>query len=76
MIERITFDVNDIFVAGGERAVILGSLASRLRRTGRIIKTDFAIVLTITHGEIVRFRVLEDSVAVSEAVRGDLGFGE
>jgi ketosteroid isomerase-like protein len=75
VIERITFDVHDI-LAGDERAVILGSLASRLRRTGRIIKTDFAIVLSLAHGEIVRFQMLEDSFAVSQAARCDLDFSE
>ncbi len=69
MIERLSFEVHDI-VAGDNRAVILGSLASRLKRTGRIIKTDFAIVLTVANGEIVRFQMLEDSFAVSQAARG------
>ena len=68
MIERISFEVHDI-VAGDDRAVILGSLASRLKRTGKIVKTDFAIVLTVVNGEIVRFQMLEDSFAVSQAAR-------
>ena len=38
--------------------------------TGKIIKTDFAIVLTVANGEIVRFQMLEDSFAVSKAARG------
>jgi ketosteroid isomerase-like protein len=69
MIERINFDVRDI-LAGDDRAVILGSLASKLKRTGKIVKTDFAIVLTVTKREIVRFQMLEDSFAVSQAARG------
>ena len=68
MIERISFEVHDV-LAGGNRAVILGSLASKLKRTGKIIKTDFAIVLTVANGEIVRFQMLEDSFAVSQAAR-------
>jgi uncharacterized protein len=66
MIERISFDVLDI-LAGDERAVILGSVESKLKRTGKIIKTDFAMVLTVTNGEIVRFQMLEDSFAVAQA---------
>src|SRR5258706_11607795 len=66
MIERISFEVHDI-LAGDNRAVILGSLASKLKRTGKIVKTDFAIVLTVTDGEIVRFQMLEDSFAVARA---------
>jgi len=69
MIERIKFEVHDI-LASGNRAVILGSLASRLKRTGKIIETDFAIVLDVANGEIVRFQMLEDSFVVSQATRG------
>ena len=65
MIERVNFDVHDI-LAGNERAVILGSLASKLKRTDKVIK----IVLTIANGEIVRFQMFEDSFAVSQAARG------
>ena len=69
MIDRISFDVHDI-LAGDDRAVILGSLASRLKRTGNIVKADFAIVLTVANGEILSFQMLEDSFAVSQAARG------
>jgi ketosteroid isomerase-like protein len=72
MIERISFEVSDV-LASDERAVILGSLASKLKHTGRIINTDFAIVLTVADGEIVRFQMLEDSFAVSQATRGGRG---
>jgi hypothetical protein len=34
-----------------------------------IIKTDFAIVLTVANAEIVRFQMLEDNFAVSQAAR-------
>jgi len=69
MIERISFDVHDI-LANDDRAVILGSLASKLRRNDKLLTTDFAIVLTVANGEIVRFQMLEDSFAVSKAARG------
>ena len=69
MIERISFEIRDV-LAGDERAVVLGSLVSRLKRTSKIIKTDFAIVLTVANGEIVRFQMLEDSFAVAQAARG------
>lgn len=68
MIERVSFEVCDI-LAGDDRAVILGSLESRLKRNGNIIKTDFALVLTVANGEIIRFQMLEDSFAVSQAAR-------
>ena len=68
MIERISFEVHDI-LAGDNRAVILGSLASKLKRNGKVVTTDFAIVLTVANGEIVRFQMLEDSFAVSKMAR-------
>jgi uncharacterized protein len=69
MTEPITFDVRDI-LASDKRAVILGSLATKLKRTGTTVRTDFAIVLTVANGEIVRFQMLEDSFAVSRWARG------
>lgn len=68
LIERLRFKVDEI-LAGDDRAVILGSLASKVKQTGRIVETSFAIVLTVANGEIVRFRILEDSFAVSQAAR-------
>ncbi|MDQ1422078.1 MAG: uncharacterized protein QOJ52_4040 [Acidimicrobiaceae bacterium] len=68
MLERISFEVHDI-LASDKRAVILGSLASKLKRTGKIVTTDFAIILTVSNDEIVRFQMLEDSFAVSQAAR-------
>jgi len=69
MIERISFEVHDT-LAGDNRAVILGSLTSKLKRNGKVVTTAFAIVLTVASGEIVRFQMLEDSFAVSKAARG------
>lgn len=68
MIERISFEVQDI-LAGDNRAVILGALVSKLKRNGNVVKTDFAIVLTVANDEIIRFQMLEDSFAVSKAAR-------
>ena len=68
MLERISFEVHDI-LASDRRAVILGSLASKLKRTGKVVTTDFAIILTMSENEIVRFQMLEDSFAVSQAAR-------
>jgi hypothetical protein len=69
MIERISFEVHDI-PASDNRAAILGSLTSKLKRNGNVVTTDFAIVLTVANGEIVRFQMLEDSFAVSQMARG------
>ena len=69
MIERISFEVHDI-LASDNRAAILGSLTSKLKRNGNVVTMDFAIVLTVANGEIVRFQMLEDSLAVSQMARG------
>ena len=68
-IERLRFEVDDT-LAGKDRAVILGNLASRVKSTGRIIETAFAIILTVSNGQITRLRMLEDSFAVARAARG------
>jgi ketosteroid isomerase-like protein len=68
LLERISFAVHDI-LANENRAVILGAIASKLKRNGKIGKTDFAIVLTVAHRLIVRFQMLEDSFAVSQMAR-------
>jgi ketosteroid isomerase-like protein len=68
-LERLRFDVKDILTSE-TRAAILGSLASKVKRTGKIIETDFVVVLTVGSGEIVRFQMLEDSFAVARAARG------
>jgi ketosteroid isomerase-like protein len=65
-IERIRLDIDDI-LASDTRVVILGSLASRVKQTGKVIETFFAIILTIADGQIIRFQMLEDSFAVSRA---------
>jgi len=68
LLERLRFEVHAM-LAGDDRAVILGALASKVKHTGKTIETSFAIVLTVAHGEIVRFHMLEDSFAVSQAAR-------
>jgi ketosteroid isomerase-like protein len=68
MLERISFEVHDI-LASDKRAVIFGSLVSKLKRTGKVVTTDFAIILTISNDEIIRFQMLEDSLAVSQMAR-------
>jgi len=68
MIERISFEVHDV-LANNDRAVILGGLSTRIKSTGKIIDTAFAIILTIVGSEITRFVMLEDSFKTSEAAR-------
>jgi hypothetical protein len=64
--DAITFEIEDV-LAGDRRAVIVGELASRIRTTGKVVETAFAIILSISDGLIDRFQFLEDSFAVSRA---------
>jgi uncharacterized protein len=66
--EPVTFDVEDI-LASDSRAAIIGALQTRIRATGKITATQFAIVLTIRGDVVTRFQMLEDSFDVSKAAR-------
>jgi uncharacterized protein len=66
--EPVSFDVEDI-LAGDGRATIVGALQTRIKATGRVIASQFAIVLTITDDIVTRFQMLEDSFDVSKAAR-------
>ena len=67
--EPLTIDVEDI-LASESRAAIVGSLKTRIKATGRITATQFAIILTVVDGVVTRFQMLEDSFDVSKAARG------
>jgi ketosteroid isomerase-like protein len=66
--EPITFEVDDI-LASESRAAIVGALQTRIRATGKVASTQFAIILTITNDIVTRFQMLEDSFDVSRAAR-------
>jgi ketosteroid isomerase-like protein len=68
LIEPLRFEIHDV-LTNDSRAVIVGELASRVKSTGKTVETAFAFVLTVSGGEITRFRMLEDSFAVSQAAR-------
>lgn len=67
-VESIQFEIEDILVKG-KRAVVLGHLISRVKKTGKVIKSEFAFDLTVDDQKITRFRLFEDSFAVSEAAK-------
>ena len=68
MTEPVKFDVQDI-LASDARAVIVGELATRIKATGKVIESPFAIILTVSGGKVTRFQMLENSFAVSRAAR-------
>ncbi|GKW14131.1 hypothetical protein BSK71_06845 [Pectobacterium actinidiae] len=61
-----SFEVHEILTRGN-RVVVLGELASRILRTGKLIESEFCFDFTVENGEIVRFRLFEDSFAVAKA---------
>lgn len=67
--EPIKFEVEDI-LGSADRAAIIGELATRIKSSGRVVTTQFAIVLTISNDTITRFQMIEDSFDLSRAVRG------
>jgi ketosteroid isomerase-like protein len=66
--EPVSFQVEDI-LASENRAAIIGALQTRIKATGKIIATQFAIILTITGDVVTRYQMLEDSFDVSKAAR-------
>jgi ketosteroid isomerase-like protein len=67
--EPVKFEIEDI-LGSANRAAIVGDLATRIKSSGKIVNTQFAIVLTISGDEITRFQMLEDSFDLSRTVRG------
>ena len=66
--EPLSFDVDDI-LASENRAVIVGSLRSRIKATSKITTSQFALILTIAQEVVTRFQMLEDSFDMSKAAR-------
>jgi ketosteroid isomerase-like protein len=64
--EPVAFDVEEV-LASDKRAVIIGALQTRIKATGRVTATQFAMILTITDNVVTRFQMLEDSFDVSKA---------
>jgi uncharacterized protein len=68
LLERVRFDVQGI-LADEDHAIIFGELNSKVIATGKMIESPFAIILTVSGGQITRFQMLEDSFAVSQAAK-------
>ena len=64
--EPVAFDVEEV-LASDKRAVIIGALQTRIKATGKVTATQFAMILTITDDVVTRFQMLEDSFDVSKA---------
>ena len=63
-------DVSIFTIVGDDQtAAVLGRFVTEVVANGRLMESDFALVLNVADGLITRYRVLEDSFAVAEAVR-------
>ncbi|HHA1503085.1 TPA: nuclear transport factor 2 family protein [Enterobacter ludwigii] len=60
------FEIKDILIKD-KRLVAIGELASRVKKTQKLIETEFVLDMYIENGLITRFRMFEESFGVSEA---------
>lgn len=58
----------DHMLTDGNVCVITGEFSTRMLFTGKIVDSLFCIQITFIEGLIVRYRLLEDTFAVSEAM--------
>lgn len=63
----ISANIDTIFIKD-EQAILSGEFSVKMLTTGKLVDSIFYIQLTITDGLIVKYRLLEDSYAVSEGL--------
>lgn len=64
--EPLAFDVDDILANEG-RTVVVGSLQTKVKQTGKVVSSPFVLIFSFTSGEVSRFQMLEDTYAVARA---------
>jgi ketosteroid isomerase-like protein len=67
-VEPIGVEIQHLLV-DGEVAVVVGEFSSRMLATGTVVESPFSMLFVVRDGLVVRFRLLEDSHAVAEALR-------
>jgi ketosteroid isomerase-like protein len=58
------------YFARGDKVVVLGRERQRVKATGRVVETEWAMVFTVSGGKIARFHNFVDTHAVAAAHRG------
>lgn len=53
-----------VFVAEGDRVVVLGTETARVKATGKVLNTNWAHVFTVRNGQVVAFQEYLDTAAV------------
>lgn len=66
--EPVSAAVDNMYFSD-DSAVIAGSFSTKMLATGKVVDSPFFIQMTVQNGEILRYRLLEDSYAVSVAMR-------
>jgi ketosteroid isomerase-like protein len=66
-VKPISAEVQHVLV-DGEMAVAVGAFASRMVKTGKVVESIFVAQFVVRDGLIARYRLLEDSQAVVEAL--------
>ena len=59
------------FIAHGDKVIVLGHYAWRVKMTGREFGGDFAHVFTVDNGKVVRVHEYMDTAAAAAAHRRD-----
>jgi ketosteroid isomerase-like protein len=67
-IKPIKLDFIDM-LSKGDRVVILGYLESRMKKNGKVMKSEFCIDIVVKNGLLTRYHILEDSFEVSNKAK-------
>ena len=59
------------YLAHNERVMVLGREKFMVKRTGKHVENEWAMLFTVRHGKIARFQVYEDTGAVLAGFRSD-----
>lgn len=65
--EPISVKVDHVFI-DGNKSVIAGEFSTKMLQTGKIVDSLFYIQITIQDNLIIKYRLLEDSLAVAKSL--------
>jgi len=65
--EPISVEIENVFI-DNDKAIIAGEFSTRMLKTGKIVDSLFFIQITIKDNLIIKYRLLEDSLAVAKSL--------
>ena len=71
--ELEAFEVNDEFIAQGDKVVARGADRGRVKATGRVWEMKFVHVWTVHGGKLQQVDIFYDTAAIGDAHRADAG---